>query len=149
MASSAAKTVAAYLKELPPERRTVVAAVRGVIRRNLPPGYREGMNWGMICYEIPLARYPDTYNGQPLAYAALAAQKKYFALYLHGCYADPAQARRLRDGFRRAGKKVDMGKSCLRFRKLDDLPLDVIGEVVASTPVESLIRHYESWRKKK
>lgn len=101
------------------------------------------MNWGMISYGIPLERYPDTYNGQPLGYAALAAQKNYFALYLLGAYMDPAQRERLERAFEQEGKEMDMGKSCLRFRRADDLPLDRIGELIAGTPIERLIELYE------
>lgn len=146
MVRSEATTVRDYLDALPPERRAVVEAVRETILDHLPGGYRETMNWGMISYEVPLERYPDTYNGQPLAYAALAAQKSHFALYLHCAYADPERAERLREGFARAGKKLDMGKSCVRFKRLADLPLDVIGETIASTPPESFIATYERAR---
>jgi hypothetical protein len=146
MVSSKAKNVQAYLDELPPEKRRVVARLRDLILDKLPDGYQESMTWGMISYEIPLDDYPETYNGKPLAYMALAAQKRYFALYLMGVYSDPAQEKRLRQGFERAGKKLDMGKSCLRFRTLDDLPLDVIGEITASMPPDQLIAHYEQAR---
>jgi len=146
MVSSQAKTPEAYLKELPPEKREVVSKVRDVILANLPEGYEESMTWGMISYEIPLAQYPDTYNKKPLAYLALAAQKNHFALYLMGVYSDPNQERHLRQGFQRAGKQLDMGKSCLRFRKLDDLPLDVIGDIVASMPPKAMIACYEQAR---
>lgn len=144
MASSAAATVPAYLTALPPERRAVIKAVRALIRSHLPAGYREAMRWGMINYEIPLARYPDTYNGQPLCYLALAAQKHHYALYLSGVYVQPHGQAALRQAFARAGKKLDMGKSCLRFRALDDLPADVIGEVIASTPPATLIAAHEA-----
>jgi hypothetical protein len=147
MAKSGSATVAGYLRELPAERRSVLAAVRAVVRKNLPAGYRETMNWGLISYEIPLARYPDTYNGQPLCYAGLAAQKNHNALYLTDVYQDPAQAERLKDGFRKAGKKLDMGKSCLRFKKLDDLELEVIGDVISRTPPETFIARYEASRR--
>jgi hypothetical protein len=149
MARSAAKTVAQYLSSLPAERRSVVAAVRKVIRATLPLGYRETMNWGMIAYEVPLRRYPDTYNGQPLCYyAGLAAQKNNYSLYLTCVYQDHRRAAWLHDQFRKAGKKLDMGKSCVRFRRLEDLPLDAIGEVVASTSVDELIARYEASRRR-
>ena len=144
MVSSAATTVADYLKSLPKERSAVVSAVRAAIRKHLPKGYVESMNWGMICYEIPLGRYPVTYNGQPLSFAALAAQKNYFALYLMCVYQDAALLKKLKDHYRKAGKKLDMGKSCLRFRSLDELPLDVIGEIVASVPPDAYIARYEA-----
>ncbi len=148
MASSRATTVDAYLAELPAERRAVVAAVRDVVLRHLPAGYEETMNWGMISYEIPLARYPATYNKQPLAYAALAAQKSHFALYLNGAYQQPERASALAEGFARAGKKLDMGKSCLRFKRLDDLALDAVAESIASTTPEAFIAEYEQARGK-
>ena len=146
MASSKAGTVEEYLQELPEDRRAVVSAVRDVVLRNLPAGYRETMSWGMISYEVPLEDYPNTYNRQPLGYAALAAQKNYYALYLLTPYQDPAQEQWLRDEFSKAGKKLDMGKSCLRFKKLDDLPLDVVGRVIASTPPREFIAQYERAR---
>src|SRR5207248_6246879 len=106
------------------------AAVRQGVRGDLPRGYREAANWGMICYEVPRERYPDTYNGQPLCYAALAAQKNHYAIYLTCVYQDPEQAAWLKGEFRKAGKKLDMGKSCLRFKRLEDLPLEAIGKVI-------------------
>jgi hypothetical protein len=148
MVTTKASTVQAYLDELPEERRAVVAAVRDLIVRNLPRGYQETMNWGMISYEIPFERYPDTYNGQPLSYLALAAQKNHYALYLMCVYGCAKKQAWLQTEFKKAGKKLDMGKACLRFRKLDDLPLDVIGQVVAGTPPEQYIAAYESMRKR-
>ena len=142
---SSATTVQGYLDELPEDRRAVVEAVREMVLHNLPEGYREAMRWGMISYEVPLERYPDTYNGQPLTYAALAAQKNNFALYL-SVYQDPEQEARLREGFKKAGKKLDMGKACLRFRKLDDLPMNVVAEAVAATPVDAFLRRHEAAR---
>jgi hypothetical protein len=139
---------AEYLAGLPAERRAVVAKVRGLIRRHLPRGYRECVRWGMLSYEIPLSRYPETYNGQPLAYVALAAQKNHCALYLMGTYADGQQSARLAAAFKKAGKRVDMGKSCLRFRSLDDLPLAAIGETIASTSPERFIALYEAGRRR-
>jgi hypothetical protein len=145
---SSAATVDEYLAELPADRREVVSRVRDEVLRNLPEGYRESVEWGMICYTIPLERYPDTYNKQPLSYAALAAQKNYYALYLTSPYVDEGQGRWLEDEFRKAGKKLDMGKSCLRFKKLDDLPLDVIGRAIASIPPDAFIARYEANRRK-
>ena len=144
---SSAPTVQQYLAELPEDRRAIVEAVREMVLHNLPEGYRESMRWGLITYEIPLERYPKTYNGQPLAYVALAAQKNNYAIYLT-VYQDSEQEARLREGFRKAGKKLDMGKSCLRFKKLDDLPMNVVAEAVASTPVDEFIARYEASRQK-
>ena len=148
MVSSKALTVDEYLDELPPERRAIVASVRDLVRRNLPEGYRETMNWGMISYEIPLERYPATYNKQPLSYAALAAQKNTYTLYLTGAYQDAKRKKWLEREFEKAGKKLDMGKSCVHFKRLEDLPLDVIAKVVASTPPEKLIEQYEASRRR-
>ena len=146
MASSKAKTVDDYLTQLPEQRRAVVSAVRDLVNRHLPPGYVEAMSWGMIAWEVPLARYPTTYNKQPLSYVALAAQKQYYALYLTLCYENSAQDVVLRNAYADAGMKLDMGKSCLRFKSLDDLLPDVIGGVIASTPVDAYIAHYEASR---
>lgn len=149
MASSKAKTVDEYLAELPEDRRAVVLAARDLVNRHVPAGYVETMSWGMVCWEIPLSRYPTTYNKQPLAYVALAAQKQYYALYLTTCYADSAQDVVLRNAYADAGRKLDMGKSCLRFKSLDDLLPEVIGAVIASTPVDVHIAHYEASRARK
>lgn len=143
---SAETTVSQYLASLPPERRKVVAAVRSVIKRNLPKGYVEGMDFGMISYAVPLSVFPETYNGRPLAYAALAAQKNYYALHLMGIYGDPAAEASLREAFRKAGKRLDMGKSCVRFRSLEDLPLEVIGTTVAGMPVSRFVQRYRDLR---
>jgi Domain of unknown function (DU1801). len=146
MASSKAKTVEEYLAELPEDRRTVIASVRDLVNRHIPDGYVEAMSWGMIAWEVPLSRYPTTYNKQPLPYVALAAQKQYYALYLTVCYANSAQDVVLRNAYADAGMKLDMGKSCLRFKKPDDLLPEVIGRVIASTPVDTLIAQYEASR---
>jgi uncharacterized protein DUF1801 len=149
MVSSKALTVDDYLAELPPERRSIVASVRDLVRRNLPEGYRETMNWGMISYEIPLERYPDTYNKQPLGYAALAAQKNSYTLYLNSVYQNADRKKWLEREFTKAGKKLDMGKSCLHFKRLEDLPLDVIARVIGSTSPEKFIEQYEAGRERK
>jgi hypothetical protein len=146
MVRSRAATVEEYLDSLPADRRAVVAAVREVILKNLPAGYQESMAWGVISYEIPLERYPKTYNKQPLMYAGLAAQKNYFAVYLM-TVASPGLDSWFREAFKKAGKKLDMGKCCVRFRKLDDLPLDVIGQVISRTPPEKYIAYYEASRR--
>jgi hypothetical protein len=143
-----ASTVDEYLAALPAERRAVVQAVRAVVKKNLPRGYHETLNWGMIAYEIPLERYPNTYNKQPLSCACLAAQKNHYALYVN-CFAEgSARADTLRAEFVKAGKKLDMGKSCIRFKALDDLALDAIGRVIAESSVDTLIAQYEASRKK-
>ena len=149
MVSSKAATVEQYLAELEPEKREVISRVRQTILDNLPEGYVETMNWGMISYEIPLEDYPVTYNKQPLSYVSLAAQKRHYGLYLMNVYGDEEKEEKLREGFKLAGMKLDMGKSCVRFRRLEHLPLDVIGEVIASTPPSALIAKYEATRGKK
>ena len=143
MAGSAATTVEAYLAELPPERRAIVSIVRDLVNRHLPPGYSETMGWGMICWGVPLSRYPETYNRQPLCYAALAAQKNAYSLHLMGVYADSKDERSLRKAYEKAGKKLDMGKCCLHFKSLDGLLQDEIARLIAGTSVEDYIAHYE------
>jgi hypothetical protein len=149
MVSSKETTPAAYLASLPPERRKVIAAVRAVVKKRLPKGYVESMTWGMLSYEIPLSRYPDTYNKQPLMYLALAAQKNNYALYLSSASSDKPLMGRLAAAYKAAGRKLDMGKGCLRFKTLEELPLDVIGDIVASTPVERRIEASEAARRQR
>jgi hypothetical protein len=148
MVKSAATNVDQYLAELPEERRGVMTALRKLIRKHLPKGYVESMNWGMICYEIPLEQYPDTYNGQPLGYVALAAQKNKYSLYLTGTYGSEKKDEELRAAFKAAGKKLDMGKSCIRFNSLDDLELNAIAKAIAGTPPKKYIELYEAARAK-
>ena len=143
MVKSKAATPEEYLAELSPERRESVSTVRDVILDNLPEGYEEGMQYGMISYYIPLARYPDTYNKQPLSVAALASHKNYISLYLHVCYA-PETERRFKERFAATGKKLDMGRGCVRFKKLDDLPLQVIAGAISSVSPEDLIGYHEA-----
>ena len=143
---SSAKTVEQYLADLPDERREAIEAVRDVILENLPKGFEETMNWGMIAYEIPLSRYPDTYNKQPLGLAALASQKNHMAVYLTGVYADDDSRDRFIKAYQATGKRMDMGKSCVRFRKLDDLPLELIGDAIAQYSVDEFIELVEAAR---
>jgi hypothetical protein len=146
MAQSTAATADEYVAQLPAERQEAITAVRRVILDHLPPGYQETMQYGMIGYVIPLERYPKTYNGQPLAYASLASQKNYMSLYLMCVYGDPDVESWFAEGFRAAGKKLNMGKSCVRFKKLEDLPLDLIGEAIARMTVSDFIAVYEASR---
>lgn len=139
MVSSAATTVAQYLAELPAERRAVVAKVRAALRKAMPKGYEEAMGYGMICWQVPPRRFSGTRDGKPLVYVALAAQKGKYSLYLMGLYADGRQARELAAAYAAMGRKPDMGKGCVRFRGLDDLPLGVVAGLVASMSVEELI----------
>lgn len=148
MVQSKAASVNEYLKELPDDRREIVSIVRSRILENLPEGYVETMNWGMICFEIPLETYPDTYNGQPLGIASIASQKNHIGIYMMGCYMVPEQMSKLEKAFAEMKVKPNMGKSCIRFTKLDKIPLDTIVELIRDFPVDAYIRHYESVKKK-
>ena len=140
---SEAASVEEYLTGLPDDRRAAISAVRAAIRAALSTGIVETMNWGMITYEIPLATYPDTYNGQPLMYAALASQKNHMAVYLQAVYGNEDLRTQFEDAYRASGKKLDMGKSCVRFKKLDDLPLDVVADAIAACSVTQYLTSYE------
>ena len=143
---SKATTVDAYLAELPEERREAISAIRGVILKNLPRGYEEGMQWGMIGYYVPHSLYPAGYHCQPeepLPVASLASQKNHMAFYGLGLYINEAQARWFVEEWKKAGKKLDMGKSCVRFKTLDDVAVDVIGRAIKRLPVEQYIEQYE------
>jgi hypothetical protein len=120
---------------LPADRRREVRRLRALIRKHLPRGYEEVIVKNMLVYQVPWSRFQETNNKQPLWYVALASQKSYLSLHLLSVYGDAKQAERLKQGFRAAGKKLDMGKGCVRFQSTDDLPLGVIGELVAAIPV--------------
>jgi hypothetical protein len=144
MPDASVRTVSQYLRSLDPERRKILSAVRKVVNDNLPEGYAEGIVYGVIAWHVPLATFRDTYNRQPLCCAALAANKNYNSLHLMGAYGDSKQKAFLRDEFEKRGKRFDMGQACLRFRTLDDLPLDVIGAVIQRTPAKALIAMHEA-----
>ena len=146
MAQNKAKTVDEYLAELSPDRQEAIAIVRGVVLDHLPDGYMEVMQYGMIGYVISLETYPVTYNKQPLAYAALASQKNYMSLYLMNIYGADDATQWFTEGYKSSGKRLDMGKSCVRFRTLEDLPLGLIGEAIARTSVSDFISRYEEAR---
>lgn len=148
MVSSAATTVDQYLATLPADRRAAIARVREVVNANLPAGLEEGMQYGMISWFVPLARYPDTYNKQPAAIASLASQKQYMSLYLMTVYGDAPTERWFRAAFAAAGKKLDMGKSCVRFKTIDALPLDVIGQAIARVSVDKFVAKMKAVRAK-
>jgi hypothetical protein len=139
-------TVSGYLVQLPADRRTTISRVRRVILDRLPDGYEEMIGWGAITYAIPLETYPETYNRQPLCIAAIASQKTHCSLYLMAAYGDAKLLKWLQDQFKKSGKKLDMGKSCVRFKTSDDLPLDVIGEFIAKVPPSAYIKRYEESR---
>lgn len=146
MVSSAARTVEDYLAELPPERRDVVAEVRGLVNEHIPAGFEECMQYGMISWVVPLERYPTPYNKQPLAAVALAAQKNAYSLYLLGLYADPDKAQDFRDRWTASGRRLDMGKSCLRFRRVADLDVTLVGEAVGGVGVDEFVAAAEAAR---
>jgi len=146
MTESDARTPDEYIATLPDDRRDAVEAVRRVINAHLPAGYQEGMTFGMIGWYVPLERFPNTYNGRPLGLAALASQKNYVSLYLNNVYGDPGTERWFRDRYAASGKKLDMGKSCVRFRRLEELPLDVIGETISRADLETFLARYEEAR---
>jgi hypothetical protein len=147
MVGSNATSPDEYLRSLPDDRRVAIEAVRRVILDHLPAGYEEGMSFGMLGYHIPLERSGPTYNGQPPGIAALASQKRYMSLYLMGVYGDPETKRWFVERWAATGKKLDMGKSCVRFRNLDDLPLELIGETIARLPVEDYLAMYRTMRR--
>ncbi len=132
--------VDAYLRTLPADRRAALTAIRATINASLPAGYEEGVQFGMISWFVPLSRYPDTYNKQPLCLAGLASQKHHMAIYLMTVYGDPKTASWFKKAYAAAGKKLDMGKSCVRFKKLEDVPLDVIGELITKVDVDAYIK---------
>ena len=148
MKQADAQSVQEYLDGLPPDRRQAIETVRQAILDNLPDGYQETMDFGMLAYVIPLETYPDTYNKHPLMYAALASQKRHMAVYLMNVYGDRETERWFTEMYRASGKKLDMSKSCVRFKKLDDLPVDLIGQTIARTSVAEYIQRYEASRKR-
>ena len=145
--TSKAKTVAEYLAELPADRRAAIEAVRKTILKNLDKGYEEGMQNGMISYYVPHKTFPPGYHcdpKQPLPFASLASQKNHMAVYLMCIYGSTDQESWFRKEWAKTGKKLDMGKSCIRFKKLDDLAVDVIGKAIARVPAKKYIAYYES-----
>ena len=144
---SKANTVKQYLNELSNDRKKAISIVRQTILENLPDGYDEVINWGMITYEVPLETYPITYNGKPLMYAALASQKNHMAVYLMGCYMVPEVRNEFEKAYKKSGKRFDAGKSCIRFKKIDDLPLDLLGKTIASIDVNEFIELVEKMMK--
>jgi hypothetical protein len=136
-------TVAAYLASLTPERRAVIEEARAFVRKHISKGYAEFMNWGVINWGIPLEKFSDTYNGQPLCYVGLGAQKNYNSLYLMGAYDGSNGARLLADAFKKAGKRLDMGKCCLRFKDLDDLELKSVAKLIAMSTPKDYIAYYK------
>jgi hypothetical protein len=146
MVQSKATTVKDYLAELPADRRAAIQAVREVILKNLDDDFEEGITYGMIGYYVPHSIYPPGYHcdpRQPLPFANLASQKNHMALYLMCVYADQEQRKRFETDWKKAGKKLDMGKSCVRFKRLEDLALDVIGETIRRVSARKYIETCE------
>ena len=147
MVSSEAKTVTQYIKELNTLDREIISTVRSLIQKNLPNGIKETMDWGMINYEIPLETYPITYNKKPLSVMSLAAQKHHYALYLHGVYCDE----KLHESFAKEAEneigKLNMGKSCLRFKDLSSFPKGSVEKVISKVTPEMYIKCYEKYKK--
>lgn len=144
MVTSRAETVKDYLAEIPEPRRSAIAHVRKLIRKHLPRGFQETMQYGMISYVVPLSRYPETYNGQPLTVAAIAAQKNLMSVYLTGIYGSPQLRASFEAAYAKSGKRLDAGKSCVRFKQLEDLALDAVAGAVRRVSVEDLIAMTEA-----
>ena len=143
---TAPASVDAYLAALPEDRRAALSAVRAAIVKALPKGYAEGIQYGMIGYHVPHSIYPAGYHcdpKQPLPFASLASQKSHMALYLFCTYLDEGQAGWFREAWTATGKRLDMGKSCVRFKRLEDVPLDVVAEAIRRVPVKAFIECYE------
>ncbi len=144
---SKATTVAKYLAELPEDRRKAIKAVRDTIVKNLPKGYKECVAYGAIGYVVPHSVYPAGYHcdpKQPLPFAGLASQKNYMTINLMCIYNDPEHEDWFRNAWLASGKKLNMGKSCVRFKKLEDVPLKVVGDAIRKVPVKKFIKYYES-----
>ena len=144
---SQATTVEQYLAELPEDRRAAIAAVRKVILKNLDKDFEEGMQYGMIGYFVPHRIFPAGYHcdpTKPLCYAGLASQKNYMSLYLMCIYGSESHAKWFQTEWSKTGKKLDMGKCCIRFKKLEDLSLEVIGEAIRRLTAKKYIEQYES-----
>jgi Domain of unknown function (DU1801) len=137
-------SIADYLKGLPEGRRKAIAAVRKAIRSCLPNGYEEVMNWGMITYQVPLKTFPDTYNGKPLMYAALANQKNHMAVYLCALYCMPGALEKFKAAYNKIGKRLNMGASCIRFTSLDSLDLEAICSVIGEWSVAEFVKAQEA-----
>jgi len=143
---SKAATVEAYLQNLPAERKAALQAVRKVILQNLDADYEEGMQYGTICYYVPHRVFPDGYHcnpSQPLPFAMLASQKNHMAVYLCSIYGSASEEGWFRAAWAKSGKKLDMGKSCIRFKKLEDLALDVVGQAVRRVPARAFVARYQ------
>src|SRR5579862_3893774 len=143
---SSVKTPAQYVASLPADRAKTIATVRALVNQHIPRGYDECLVWGTIGWAIPLSRYPDTYNQQPITYVALSSQKNFCSLYLMGAFWSETQLDQLKAAFKAAGKKLDMGKCCVHFERPEDLPLEAIGKLISAISSEKWIAMYEQSR---
>lgn len=144
-----ASTVTEYLAALPPERREALSEVRRAINRALPQGYKEGIQWGMISWFVPLSTYPAGYGGNKkvaLPVISLASMKNYMALHMVCFYGQPALREWFLAQYEKSGKKLDMGQGCLRFKTLPDLALDVVEKTIARLPVKDYVAGYQAMR---
>ena len=139
-------TVIGYLKSLPPERSAIVSEIRELVNENIKSGFEENMRWGIISWEIPLEKYPNTYNKKPLNYCGLAAQKNNYSLYLMSCYVSISEGKEFEEAYKQSGKRLDMGKSCIRFKRIEDLPLPLIVKYIKKYSVKDFIQVYEDSR---
>ncbi len=139
MATSTAKTPKEYIESLPEDRRDTVKKLRALIRKNLPKGYVEQMRWGFICYEVPLSVCPETYNGEPLMYAAIAAQKRHYGIYMCGMYVLPRVFKNLTEEWKKRGTRLDIGKSCIRIQSWEKCEVDLIADTIASVPMAEFV----------
>ena len=137
-----------YLARLPADRRDAIATVRAVINDHLPTGYEERVQYGMIAWCVPESVLPaaQVYNKQPLAYVALASQKSHMAIYMMGIYGDEKLRAWFEKAYKATGKKFDVGKSCVRFKSLDALPLEVVGDAVSRISVNKFVERYHDVR---
>ncbi|MBI3073551.1 MAG: DUF1801 domain-containing protein [Deltaproteobacteria bacterium] len=143
-----ATTVKEYLSELPDDRRKALSAVRNIIVKNLDAGYEEGIQYGMIGYYVPHRIFPAGYHcdpKQPVPFASLASQKNHMAIYLMSIYGNPDEVAWFKSAWAKTGKRLDVGKSCIRFKKLDDLPLDIIGDAIRRVPAKAFIDRYRKF----
>jgi hypothetical protein len=139
-------SVKEYLDSLPEDRRKAIRAVRAAVNKHLPKGYKEGIQYGFIGWFVPHSIFPAGYHcdpKQPVPFAGLASQKNYMSLYLMCIYGDEKQRKWFESEWKKTGLKFDMGKSCIRFKKIEDLPLDLIGKAIARVPVDAFLAEYE------
>lgn len=138
-----------WLASVPAERKEAINTVRDAVNKHLPQGYEETVDWGMLAWVVPLSTLPNTHNGRPLMLAALGAHTKLMTIYLMTVYSDPEVRAEFETAYKKTGKKLDIGGCCVHFKKLDDLPLDVVGNTIARVPVDEYVERYQNSRTKK